>query len=333
MIAWFRNRNKGCPKQSDTRGSAYLETRGDKRAQIAQRLNRALSSWCVQSTWLDESADPSQPDRARETGEPAQLWPEPEAEAGPSIDEDRPEPDNSAHGNDDPDSGPQEPFIASGPRTSTDYYEVLQISRKADSETVRRVFRMMAVRFHPDNPVTGDADRFLLLKRAYTVLSDPTLRAQYDAGRQSEDSAPLPIFDLPDFVDEVDGEMNRRLGVLSLLYRHHQRRTCESESGLSVLDLENRMAFPREHLNFTLWYLASKGYIVREDNSDFAITVQGVDFVENSRSNRLLRKLLTDGSEDSARDSAPRRAGPVEIRFERRATSRASRRGRARHAA
>ena len=31
-----------------------------------------------------------------------------------------------------------------------DYYEVLQISRKADIETIHRVYRMMATRFHPD---------------------------------------------------------------------------------------------------------------------------------------------------------------------------------------
>ena len=35
------------------------------------------------------------------------------------------------------------------------YYEILQISRNADQETIHRVFRIMAGRFHPDNPKSG----------------------------------------------------------------------------------------------------------------------------------------------------------------------------------
>jgi len=71
-----------------------------------------------------------------------------------------------------------------------DYYEVLQISRKADIETIHRVYRMMATRFHPDNPVTGSTETFLPLKRAYQVLADPQRRTQYDGTRLIEDQGP-----------------------------------------------------------------------------------------------------------------------------------------------
>ena len=37
-----------------------------------------------------------------------------------------------------------------------DYYEFLQISPHADYETIHRVYRYLASRFHPDNPDTGD---------------------------------------------------------------------------------------------------------------------------------------------------------------------------------
>jgi DnaJ-class molecular chaperone len=47
------------------------------------------------------------------------------------------------------------------------YYEVLQISRKADMETIHRVYGMMATRFHPHNPKTGSTETLRLLKRAY----------------------------------------------------------------------------------------------------------------------------------------------------------------------
>ena len=43
-----------------------------------------------------------------------------------------------------------------------DYYELLQISPNAEPETVHRVFKMLAQRYHPDNPETGDTERFVL---------------------------------------------------------------------------------------------------------------------------------------------------------------------------
>ena len=131
----------------------------------------------------------------------------------------------------------------------TDYYEVLQISRNADPETIHRVYRIMVSRFHPDNPRTGDTERFQLLRRAYHVLSDPARRAEYDRAFTWTESRTLPIFELKEFVDSIDGEKNRRLGILSLLY--HRRRLNELQPGVSVLDLEQRMGFPREYLNFT----------------------------------------------------------------------------------
>ena len=179
-------------------------------------------------------------------------------------------------------------------RPDTDYYEVLQVSRNADIETIHRVYRIMASRFHPDNPRTGDTETFLLLRRAYQVLSDAEQRAKYDATRLIEDEEPLPIFELKDFVYGLKGEVNRRLGVLSLLY--NRRRSNEDNPGLSVLDLEKRMAFPREHLNFALWYLKAKGYVRQEDNSDCGITAQGIDFIEShSSSDELVKKLIHSG--------------------------------------
>lgn len=179
-------------------------------------------------------------------------------------------------------------------KPDSDYYEVMQISRNADIETVHRVYRMMATRFHPDNPRTGDTETFLLLQRAYQVLADPEQRAKYDSARLIEDEEPLPIFELKDFVYGLKGEVNRRLGVLSLLY--NRRRANEDTPGLSVLDLEKRMAFPREHLNFALWYLRAKGYVHQEDNSDCGITAVGIDFIEaHSSTDELVKRLIHAG--------------------------------------
>ena len=44
-----------------------------------------------------------------------------------------------------------------------DYYELMQISSNAEPETIHRVFHMLAARYHPDNPQSGDTEKFLLL--------------------------------------------------------------------------------------------------------------------------------------------------------------------------
>ncbi|HEY1341867.1 MAG TPA: DnaJ domain-containing protein [Bryobacteraceae bacterium] len=188
-----------------------------------------------------------------------------------------------------------EPEIRTGP-APTNYYEILQISRNADDETVHRVYRIMASRFHPDNPRTGNVEKFMALQRAYEVLSDPVERARYDALHPAYEAPPLPIFELKDFVEGIEGEKNRRLGVLSLLY--HRRRLNELSPGMSLLELERRMSFPREYLEFTLWYLRTKGYVeFLDQNSDYGVTAAGVDYVEqHSSTNNVIRELLTAGS-------------------------------------
>jgi hypothetical protein len=172
-----------------------------------------------------------------------------------------------------------------------DYYEFLQISPKAEAETIQRIYRFLATRYHPDNPATGDTEKFVLLTRAFEVLSDPARRAAYDATRTAGDAQSGPAFESIDYMDGIDGEMNRRLAILSLLYA--KCRACPQDPRVTLVDLEKRMQFPREYLDFAAWYLRSKKYITREDNGDFALTALGVDYVEaNASSIPVLHKML-----------------------------------------
>ena len=61
-----------------------------------------------------------------------------------------------------------------------DYYELMQLSPSADADTIERIFRHLAMKFHPDNMESGDAERFRLIVDAHRVLSDPEKRAGYD---------------------------------------------------------------------------------------------------------------------------------------------------------
>jgi len=183
-----------------------------------------------------------------------------------------------------------------------DFYEFLQISPNAEADTIHRVYRFLAVRLHPDNPETGDSEKFFLLKQAYDVLSNPARRLEYDAARKKEGAQAVPLSTTIDFMDSMEGELNRRLAVLALLYI--QRRTNPYSPEVSLLDVENRMGFPRDYLEFTAWYLRNKGYITRSDNSDFTLTAEGVDFVESQRVNiPVLNKLLTTTTGPSAAEA------------------------------
>jgi len=65
-----------------------------------------------------------------------------------------------------------------------DCYEVMQLSPSADAETISRVYRMLAFRYHPDNAETGNSEMFLRLSEAYQILSDPEKRTSYDMRRR-----------------------------------------------------------------------------------------------------------------------------------------------------
>jgi hypothetical protein len=179
------------------------------------------------------------------------------------------------------------------------YYEFLQISPNAEPETIHRVYKFLAARLHPDNPETGDAEKFFLLKEAYDVLSHPARRAKYDAGCDKDVPPPDPLSNSMDFMDQLDGELNRRLGVLALLYI--QRRTNPTHPEVSLAEIELKMGFPRDYLEFTMWYLQKKSYITGADNARYTLSADGVDFVELQRANvPVLNKLLTSGTEPGA---------------------------------
>ena len=172
-----------------------------------------------------------------------------------------------------------------------DYYELLQISPNAEPETVHRVYKMLAQRYHPDNPETGDTERFVLLNQAFDTLSSAELRSSYDALYQDHRAKPIELFETKDFTIGVDGEANRRMGILCLLYT--RRRSDPDDPGISLLEFESIMSFPREHLLFTMWYLKERNLLEMDQSSDYVITGNGVDYVEaNLPSNKILYKLL-----------------------------------------
>jgi curved DNA-binding protein CbpA len=160
-----------------------------------------------------------------------------------------------------------------------DYYETLQISPNADLDTIHRVYRILAQRFHPDNVETGDTEMFRALTDAYRILSDPEKRAAFDIEHRTTRRLTWKIFDQPASAQGVEAERRKRSGILSLLYR---KRTAQPDQPtMNLRDFEELLGVPKEHLEFTLWYLKEGLYVTRSDNGRFAITLKGVDLSES----------------------------------------------------
>ena len=169
---------------------------------------------------------------------------------------------------------------------SEDWYELLQISPNAEPETIHRVYRLLARRFHPDNAQTGNDDRFRAITRAYEVLSNPEQRAQYDVGHLPHRPERWQVVSAEEDND-FEAEQLSRLAVLEVLYT--QRRLAPNTNGASLLELEQMTARPREHLEFPLWYLTQKQLVKRTDNSSFVITAAGVDELERGTQGKRRR--------------------------------------------
>ena len=176
---------------------------------------------------------------------------------------------------------------------AVNYYDLLQINPRAEIETIDRVYRILASRYHPDNQQTGDTERFRMLSDAYQLLKDPVKRKEYDRQFEVNPAGPLPIFLGKEFTEGIDAEAKIRIGVLCLLYS--KRRANPDYAALSLLDMENIMAFPRERLLFALWYLRAKRFVLQDDRSSFIIAAEGVDYLESQLpTNQILYKIFRD---------------------------------------
>src|SRR5580692_11312769 len=98
------------------------------------------------------------------------------------------------------------------PSAFIDFYEVLQISHNADSDTIHRIYRILAQRFHPDNRETGNEEMFRTLTEAFRVLSDPEKRAAYDVQHRESRCLNWKIFDQSTSALGVEAERRKRDG-------------------------------------------------------------------------------------------------------------------------
>jgi curved DNA-binding protein CbpA len=178
-----------------------------------------------------------------------------------------------------------------------DYYEVLQVSRSAHPLIIAKVYRLLAAFYHPDKPETGNKEHFLSVVEAYGVLSDPVQRAMYDrrvfgaAGPAHGGSDDEAVRTFGRSGPAIEDERELRDSLLQALYTI--RRNQPANPGLSLMMLAELLGCSIESMQFALWYLRGKKLIDAVADGNFAITVLGVDCIEEkSKQSRRDQKKL-----------------------------------------
>lgn len=175
---------------------------------------------------------------------------------------------------------------------SPDLYEILEISPNASQETIERMFRYFAQRYHPDRASTGDADRFRQIVKAYGTLKEPESRAEYDASHKNNLDYQWSLVEEAGDEDNFDKDSMIQERLLSVLYTKRKREP--REPGLGPIQLQRLTGCPYEMLEFHLWYLMDKGWIMRMEDGSVAITAAGVDQTLVPHRNGHAQKLITE---------------------------------------
>lgn len=177
-----------------------------------------------------------------------------------------------------------------------DYYKVLGVKPSVSADDLSRRFHRLAKRYHPDNPQTGNRERFDLIVEAHNMLKDTGKRAKYDVMFKQ-------VFgSTDDYAPEGSGDtVGRDVDIQSkLLYVfYNKRRHNIRDPGVPELELERIFNCKIESLEFHLWYLKAKNWIERLENGMMSITVEGIDHINSEHQRKTTTMLLMDRSHEN----------------------------------
>lgn len=157
-----------------------------------------------------------------------------------------------------------------------DYYQALGVTREASAEDIKKAFRKLARKYHPDVSKEPDAEqRMKEVNEAYAVLSDPQRRAAYDqlsqgcrpgedfrpppdwdAGFEFSSGSPFGNADFSDFFAELFGRMNAGSGA-----GPNGRHRGEDHHARVVLDLEDSFTGATRQISLRVPELTADGHV------------------------------------------------------------------------
>lgn len=161
-----------------------------------------------------------------------------------------------------------------------DYYIVLGIEPRSDSETIQTAYTKQAQKYHPSNAETGDVDKFDQVNAAYEILSDPALRIEFDKIKGIDQDAGNPTFSGAEFFDGLKRTFVLRSTILCLLC--DRRRTKSTKPTMSMREIETMLQTTNDELNFVMWYLKQRGLVINDDKSNLQISAEGMDFLQTN---------------------------------------------------
>lgn len=143
--------------------------------------------------------------------------------------------------------------------TQRDYYEILNLERQAGADDIKRAYRKMAMKYHPDrNPGDAEAEKkFKEAAEAYEVLSDPEKRQRYDRfgheglrGTSGHDFSHMDVGDIFSMFEDIfGGSLGGRRGGGSRARRGYD---LETQVQITLLDVargvEKEIQFTRQDL-------------------------------------------------------------------------------------
>ncbi|HHI94150.1 MAG TPA: J domain-containing protein [Gammaproteobacteria bacterium] len=170
-----------------------------------------------------------------------------------------------------------------------DYYEIMGVARDATQDEIKRAYRKLARKYHPDvSKETGAEEKFKAVGEAYEVLKDPEKRAAYDQlgsqWQQGQDFNPPPDWDagfefsgggftgadaedFSDFFESLFGGAQGGRGGHYRAYRGGVKMRGEDRHAKILIDLEDAIEGRNRQVTLRIPELTKEGHVVTRERT------------------------------------------------------------------
>lgn len=151
-----------------------------------------------------------------------------------------------------------------------DYYKIMGVERSATQDDIKRAYRQLARKYHPDVSKEADAEaRFKELAEAYEALNDPERRAAYDEARARPQRPPMPDFGRGDHGFDPSEGMNPTDFFESLFgksargapFQRRARAAPQDHHARILIDLEDAYHGARRNISLRVPVVDAQGQV------------------------------------------------------------------------